>query len=66
MKGFHLVEPIVALYAFAAFLVYPLIQQYVYRRLWQELTNTTYPHDNNTSPCTHNGTSDNSTDHEVI
>ncbi|CAL8306085.1 unnamed protein product [Gadus morhua 'NCC'] len=66
MKGFYLVEPIVALYAFAAFLVYPLIQQYVYRRLWQELTNTTYPHDNNTSRCSHNDTSNHSADHAEV
>ncbi|XP_036393075.1 solute carrier family 46 member 3-like [Megalops cyprinoides] len=43
MKGFYLVEPVVAIYSFATFLVYPLMQQYVYRRLWEELTNTSYP-----------------------
>uniref|UniRef100_A0A4W5LFU0 Uncharacterized protein n=1 Tax=Hucho hucho TaxID=62062 RepID=A0A4W5LFU0_9TELE len=51
MKGLFLVEPLVAFYAFANFLVYPLVPQYVYRRLWQELTNTTYPVSDNTSRC---------------
>lgn len=54
MKGLFLVEPIVALYAFSSFLIYPLVQQYVYRRLWQELTNTTYPVSANSSRCAEN------------
>ncbi|KAJ8275587.1 hypothetical protein COCON_G00073390 [Conger conger] len=49
--GLYLVEPVVAIYAFASFLVYPLVQQYVYRRLWEELTNTTYPDHDLTSRC---------------
>ncbi|XP_029626229.1 solute carrier family 46 member 3 [Salmo trutta] len=57
MKGLYLVEPLVAFYSFASFLVYPLIQQYVYRRLWQELTNTTYPVSDNTSRCDPSNTS---------
>ncbi|KAM3868571.1 lysosomal proton-coupled steroid conjugate and bile acid symporter SLC46A3 [Diretmus argenteus] len=51
MKGLFLVEPIVALYAFASFLVFPLWQQYVFRRLWQNLTNGTFPISDNTSRC---------------
>ncbi|KAL0994902.1 hypothetical protein UPYG_G00129040 [Umbra pygmaea] len=51
MRGLYLVEPLVAVYAFASFLVYPLVQQYVYRRLWQELTNTTYSTSDNNSHC---------------
>ncbi|KAG9348459.1 hypothetical protein JZ751_002194 [Albula glossodonta] len=42
MTGLYLVEPVVAIYAFASFMVYPLAQQYVYRRVWQDLTNSTY------------------------
>ncbi|KAI1893601.1 hypothetical protein AGOR_G00125400 [Albula goreensis] len=42
MTGLYLVEPVVAIYAFASFMVYPLAQQYVYRRVWQDLTNTTF------------------------
>ncbi|XP_023258360.1 solute carrier family 46 member 3 [Seriola lalandi dorsalis] len=65
MKGLFLVEPLVALYAFSSFLIYPLVQQYVYRRLWQELTNTTYPVSDNTSRCATNG-SNHSSYHEEV
>ncbi|XP_029555267.1 solute carrier family 46 member 3 isoform X1 [Salmo trutta] len=57
MKGLFLIEPLVAFYAFANFLVYPLVPQYVYRRLWQELTNSTYPVSDNTSRCDPSNTS---------
>ncbi|KAM8835013.1 lysosomal proton-coupled steroid conjugate and bile acid symporter SLC46A3 [Synchiropus picturatus] len=57
MKRVHLVEPLVAVYAFSSFLIYPLVQQYVYRRLWQQLTNTTYPISGNTSRCVSNSNS---------
>ncbi|KAG9351768.1 hypothetical protein JZ751_023019 [Albula glossodonta] len=63
--GFFLVEPIVAIYAFASFLVYPLVQQYVYRRLWEELTNTTYPVEDRNSRCA-NSSSNHSSHHEVV
>lgn len=62
MRGLFFVEPVIALYAFASFLIYPLLQQYVYRRLWQDLTNTTYPAYDNTSVCVTN-TSSNHTNH---
>lgn len=65
MKGLYLVEPVVALYAFSSFLIYPLVQQYVYRRFWQQLTNTTYPISDNTSRCTINNSSNHSSYHEV-
>ncbi|XP_059207551.1 lysosomal proton-coupled steroid conjugate and bile acid symporter SLC46A3 [Centropristis striata] len=55
--GLFLVEPVVALYAFSSFLIYPLVQQYVYRRLWQELTNTSYPISDNSSRCAENNSS---------
>ncbi|XP_054481129.1 solute carrier family 46 member 3 [Anoplopoma fimbria] len=57
MKGLFLVEPVVALYAFSSFLIYPLVQQYVYRRLWQELTHTPYPISDNASRCADNNSS---------
>ncbi|KAM4544480.1 lysosomal proton-coupled steroid conjugate and bile acid symporter SLC46A3 [Odontesthes bonariensis] len=67
MKGLYLVEPVVALYAFSSFLIYPLVQQYVYRRLWQELTNTTYPISGNTSRCAPRNISSNHTNfHELV
>ncbi|XP_041864608.1 solute carrier family 46 member 3 [Melanotaenia boesemani] len=67
MKGLYLVEPVVALYAFSSFLIYPLVQQYVYRRLWQQLTNTTYPISSNTSRCVATNSSSNHTNiHEEV
>ncbi|XP_042355696.1 solute carrier family 46 member 3 [Plectropomus leopardus] len=66
MKGLFLVEPVVALYAFSSFLIYPLVQQYVYRRLWQQLTNTTYPISGDTSRCAGNSSSNQSSYHEEV
>ncbi|KAK9536566.1 hypothetical protein VZT92_006339 [Zoarces viviparus] len=66
MKGLYLVEPVVALYAFSCFLIYPLVQQYVYRRLWQELTNTPYPTSDNASRCADNSSSNHSSYHEEV
>lgn len=62
MKGLYFVEPVVALYSFACFLIYPLVSQYVYRRMWQDLTNTTYPATENASSCMVNT---NQSSHEV-
>ncbi|KAM4726183.1 lysosomal proton-coupled steroid conjugate and bile acid symporter SLC46A3 [Anableps anableps] len=62
MKRLYLVEPVVALYAFSSFLTYPLVQQYVYRRVWQQLTNTAYPVSDNTSRCAPSNSSSNQTD----
>ncbi|XP_034406696.1 solute carrier family 46 member 3 [Cyclopterus lumpus] len=68
MKGLFLVEPVVALYAFSSFLIYPLVQQYVYRRLWQELTHTPYPISDNASRCAdnNNSSSNQSSYHEEV
>ncbi|XP_068572060.1 lysosomal proton-coupled steroid conjugate and bile acid symporter SLC46A3 [Cebidichthys violaceus] len=66
MKGLYLVEPVVALYAFSSFLIYPLVQQYVYRRLWLELTNTPYPVSDNASRCADNSSSNHSSYHEEV
>ncbi|XP_070699522.1 lysosomal proton-coupled steroid conjugate and bile acid symporter SLC46A3 [Pempheris klunzingeri] len=63
MRGLLLVEPVVALYAFSSFLIYPLVQQYVYRRLWEDLTNTTYPISDSTSRCAINSSSSNHSDY---
>ncbi|KAG5844632.1 hypothetical protein ANANG_G00164550 [Anguilla anguilla] len=62
--GLYLVEPVVAVYAFAGFLMYPLVQQYVYRRLWEELTNSTYPADDQGSRCGNH--SNHSSPHEDV
>lgn len=64
MKGLYLVEPVVAVYAFASFMVYPLVQQYVYRRLWQQITNTSYPALDTSSQCD-TSSSNHSSTHEV-
>ncbi|KAM9788689.1 lysosomal proton-coupled steroid conjugate and bile acid symporter SLC46A3 [Neosynchiropus ocellatus] len=65
MKRVHLVEPLVAVYAFSSFLIYPLVQQYVYRRLWQQMTNTTYPISGNTSRCAPNNSTTNASHDEA-
>lgn len=65
MKSF-LVEPVVALYAFSCFLFFPVGQQYVYRRLWEQLTNTSYPITENSSSCGSNGSSRHSRDFEEV
>lgn len=66
MKRLFLVEPAVGLYAFSGFLVYPLVQQYVYRRLWQDITNTTYPASDSVSRCATNSSSNESSYHEDV
>lgn len=66
MKGLYLVEPAVGLYSFSCFLMYPLVQQYVYRRLWQDLTNTTYPDSDNVTRCAKNSSSNESSYHEDV
>ncbi|KAM9332209.1 lysosomal proton-coupled steroid conjugate and bile acid symporter SLC46A3 [Pholidichthys leucotaenia] len=66
MKGLYLVEPVVALYAFSSFLMYPLIQQYVYRRLWLQMTNSTYPVSGSASRCATNGSSNHSNLNEEV
>ncbi|XP_066507776.1 lysosomal proton-coupled steroid conjugate and bile acid symporter SLC46A3 [Hoplias malabaricus] len=65
MKRFHFVEPVVAVYSFASFMLYPLIQQYVYRRLWQQITNSSYPALDTSSRCASNN-SNVSSHHEEV
>ncbi|KAM4796759.1 lysosomal proton-coupled steroid conjugate and bile acid symporter SLC46A3 [Rhinophrynus dorsalis] len=50
MKKFQVVEPVVAIYCFAAFSSFPLAQQYIYHRLWEE-SNSSIPYDDNISHC---------------
>ncbi|XP_053168054.1 solute carrier family 46 member 3 isoform X2 [Hemicordylus capensis] len=45
------VEPVLALYMFAYNLSSPLVQQYVYRRLWAELVNSSFVDNHNVSHC---------------
>ncbi|KAL4608596.1 solute carrier family 46 member 3-like [Arapaima gigas] len=51
MRRLHLIEPVVGVFAFAMFMTYPVVQQYVYRRLWEQLTGAPYPHEMNISHC---------------
>ncbi|MEE6472560.1 hypothetical protein FKM82_009653 [Ascaphus truei] len=52
MKQFLLVEPVVVMYFFAIFASFPLMQQYVYHRLWEEEYNSSLIHDeDNISHC---------------
>ncbi|OCT96063.1 solute carrier family 46 member 3 isoform X1 [Xenopus laevis] len=48
---FRLVEPVVALYCFASFFTFPLMQQYVYARLLNEGSSDSFVNGNNTSHC---------------
>ncbi|XP_037543895.1 solute carrier family 46 member 3 [Nematolebias whitei] len=66
MKRLYLVEPVVALYAFSCFLIYPLVQQYVYRRFWVQLTHTSYPISDNTSRCAASNSSNHTNLHEEV
>ncbi|XP_028840050.1 solute carrier family 46 member 3 [Denticeps clupeoides] len=66
MKRLRCVEPVVAVYSFASFLLFPLVQQYVYRRLWMDLTNSTYPSGDDGSRCGVNGSSNRSSSHEEV
>ncbi|KAG7483630.1 hypothetical protein MATL_G00040430 [Megalops atlanticus] len=57
MRRLYLIEPVVGVYAFAMFMTYPLLQQYIYRRLWTQLTSTPYPSSQNFSHCEDGNTS---------
>ncbi|XP_051766646.1 solute carrier family 46 member 3 [Ctenopharyngodon idella] len=65
MKRLYFIEPIVAIYAFASFMVYPLVQQYVYRRLWLEITNSSYPVSDDSSRCATNSSNHTNQQEEV-
>ncbi|KAM6985175.1 lysosomal proton-coupled steroid conjugate and bile acid symporter SLC46A3 [Aplochiton taeniatus] len=47
----YLIEPVVGIYAFSVFMTFPLLQQYVYRRLWQQLSGAPYPEELNITHC---------------
>lgn len=66
MKGLYLVEPVVGLYAFSCFLIFPLTQQFVYRRLWKDITNTTYNEYDNVTMCANNSSSNGTSYQEEV
>ncbi|KAG7322308.1 hypothetical protein KOW79_013654 [Hemibagrus wyckioides] len=45
------IEPVVGLHAFAMFMTYPLVEQYIYRRLWEQLSGSPFPVSVNQSHC---------------
>ncbi|XP_026564717.1 solute carrier family 46 member 3 [Pseudonaja textilis] len=51
MKKTLLLEPAIFLYVFAYSLTSPLKQQYVYKRIWEETTNSTFIVQDNISHC---------------
>lgn len=53
MGRVFLIEPVIGLYAFTTFMIYPLLQQYVYRQLWFQLSGTPYPAES-LSQCSNN------------
>ncbi|XP_015197292.1 lysosomal proton-coupled steroid conjugate and bile acid symporter SLC46A3 isoform X2 [Lepisosteus oculatus] len=57
MKRFFLVEPVIGIFAFASLLTYPVLQQYVYQRLWDEIANSSYPRTQSSSQCMSNDSS---------
>ncbi|KAH0625081.1 hypothetical protein JD844_033162 [Phrynosoma platyrhinos] len=51
MKKILVVEPVVFIYTLAYSVNTPLAQQYLYRRLWEQITNSTFIDDDNISHC---------------
>ncbi|XP_029924986.1 solute carrier family 46 member 3 [Myripristis murdjan] len=49
-----LIEPVVGINAFSMFMTYPLLQQYVHRRLWMQLSGSPFPTDWNNIHCADN------------
>ncbi|XP_041706284.2 solute carrier family 46 member 3 [Coregonus clupeaformis] len=65
MVRVFLIEPVVGVYAFSMFMLYPLIQQYIYRRLWQQLTGSPYPAELNYTHCSDRSTNISSIHQEI-
>ncbi|OPJ81099.1 lysosomal proton-coupled steroid conjugate and bile acid symporter SLC46A3 [Patagioenas fasciata] len=54
MRKVLCVEPVIFIYAFAFYLTGPLVQQFIYRRLWEEEYNSTFISNSNVSYCEQN------------
>lgn len=50
-------EPVIFFYVFAFSLTTPLVQQFIYRRLWEQEYNSTFISDSNASHCEQNKSS---------
>lgn len=57
MRKFFFVEPVIFVYMFASYLTSPVVQQFIYRRLWEEEYNSTFISSSNTSSCEQNKSS---------
>lgn len=51
MKKTLLLEPVISFYVFAYSVTSPLKQQYIYKRIWEETTNSTFIVQDNISHC---------------
>ncbi|NXK51303.1 S46A3 protein, partial [Chauna torquata] len=57
MRKVLFVEPVIFIYMFATYLTSPVVQQFIYRRLWEEEYNSTFVSNSNTSYCEQNKSS---------
>ncbi|XP_061849285.1 lysosomal proton-coupled steroid conjugate and bile acid symporter SLC46A3 isoform X2 [Colius striatus] len=57
MRKVLCVEPVIFIYIFACSLTSPLVQQFIYRRLWEEEYNSTFISGSNASHCEQNKSS---------
>ncbi|NXU60530.1 S46A3 protein, partial [Horornis vulcanius] len=57
MRKVLCVEPVIFIYIFAFSLTTPLVQQFIYRRLWEQEYNSTFVSDSNVSHCEQNKSS---------
>lgn len=57
MRKVLCVEPVIFIYIFGTSLTLPLVQQFIYRRLWQEEFNSTFVSDSNATHCEQNKSS---------
>ncbi|XP_065586217.1 lysosomal proton-coupled steroid conjugate and bile acid symporter SLC46A3 [Cyrtonyx montezumae] len=57
MRKVLLVEPVIFIYIFALSLTSPVVQQFIYQKLWEEEYNTTAVSNDNSSHCVQNKSS---------
>lgn len=57
MRKVLFVEPVIFIYVFASSLRSPLMQQFIYRRLWEEEYNSTFVSNSSISHCEQNKSS---------
>lgn len=57
MRKVLLVEPVIFVYVFASSLTGPVVQQFIYRKVWEEEYNSTAISSDNSSHCVRNKSS---------